>query len=49
MQAYFCVNALDMLGAVDKIPKGDIIEWIYALQVAPGGESMGHGATSTDH
>lgn len=39
VQAYFCVNALDMLGAIDKIPKRDIIEWIYALQVEPGSKS----------
>lgn len=28
-----------MLGAIDKIPKRDIIEWIYALQVEPGSKS----------
>lgn len=26
---------MDLLGALDKIPKRDCIEWIYALQVDP--------------
>ena len=31
--AYFCVSGLDMLGAVDKVEKTRVIEWIYSLQV----------------
>jgi hypothetical protein len=41
-QAYFCVNALDMMGALDKVPKADVIEWIYALQVRPDGKSSSY-------
>lgn len=31
--AYFCVSGLDMLGAVDKVEKHRVIEWIYSMQV----------------
>ncbi len=37
---YFCVSALDLLGAIDKIPsKQHIIDWIYNLQIAPHNNS----------
>jgi len=34
-QAHFCIQALDLMGVLDKIPKSDVIEWIYSLQVEP--------------
>eukprot|EP01083_Nonionella_stella_P018612 51806_1 len=30
---YFVVSALDILGALDKVPRNDVVEWIYAQQV----------------
>lgn len=34
MMVYFALNALDMLGALDRVPnKQEIIDWVYANQV----------------
>ena len=35
--AFFAISGLDLLDALDKISitKGDMIEWIYSLQVLP--------------
>jgi geranylgeranyl transferase type-1 subunit beta len=32
---YFCVSALDIMGAIHKAPRDDVIAWIYSLQVIP--------------
>jgi geranylgeranyl transferase type-1 subunit beta len=37
---YFCVSALDIMGALDKVPRDDIVAWIYSLQVIPNPDDL---------
>ena len=36
---YFCLSGLHLLDAVDKVPKKEIIDWIYNLQLCPSPET----------
>ncbi|XP_024542194.1 geranylgeranyl transferase type-1 subunit beta isoform X5 [Selaginella moellendorffii] len=33
--AYFAISALDILNALNQIPTGEIVDWVYSLQVLP--------------
>ena len=36
---YFSLSALDLLGALDSVDAGPIVEWVYAQQIIPSAES----------
>lgn len=41
---YFCLSALDLLGALDAVDAHQIVEWVYAQQISPSSD----GADASD-
>ena len=35
---YFCISALDLMGALDAVDAGPIVEWVYAQQLRGAGD-----------